>query len=103
MPGGGQVVGRCPERRLVDVGEHDGSAGLGERLGGRQAHPRARSSDEGDLPAEVVGGVHAADSSSLTCSPQVTGLPLSSASWIARWVMKRSGAAPCQWSSPGSK
>ncbi len=42
-------------------------------------------------------------SSSVTCSPQATGLPESSASCMARWVMKRSGAAPCQWSSRGSK
>jgi len=40
-------------------------------------------------------------SSSLTCSPQVTRLPDSSASWIAMWVTKRSGAAPCQWFSAG--
>jgi hypothetical protein len=41
--------------------------------------------------------------SPVACSPQVTGLPESSASCIAIWVMKRSEAAPCQWSSPGSK
>src|SRR5215203_3136884 len=37
-------------------------------------------------------------SSSVTCLPQVTGLPESSASCIATWTMNRSGAAPCQWS-----
>src|SRR5207249_5228779 len=42
-------------------------------------------------------------SSSVTCSPQVAALPSSSTSTIARWVMKRLGPAPCQWSSPGSK
>src|SRR4051812_34985440 len=42
-------------------------------------------------------------SSSLTCSPQVTGLPVSSASCIAMCVMNRVAAAPCQWFSPGSK
>jgi hypothetical protein len=41
--------------------------------------------------------------SSLTWSPQVAGLPSSSTSSIAMWVMKRSGAAPCQSSSSGSK
>jgi hypothetical protein len=41
--------------------------------------------------------------SSVTCSPQVTGLPESSASCMAVWIMKRLGAAPCQWFSPGSK
>ena len=30
-------------------------------------------------------------SSSVTCSPQATGLPVSSACWIAMWVMKRVG------------
>ena len=42
-------------------------------------------------------------SSSVTWRPQVTALPLSSTSCIARCVMNRSGAAPCQWFSPGSK
>src|SRR3954452_21942205 len=40
---------------------------------------------------------------SVTCSPQVTGLPVSSFCCIAMWTMKRSGAAPCQWCSSGSK
>src|SRR5437867_13184278 len=108
MPSGGQVVDGCPKRVVVDIGEHHGSAGLGEGLGSRSAHPRTRSGDKGDLPLEVIGGVHgasgaAAYSSSVTWRPHTTGLPVSSASWTARWVMKRSGAAPCQWSSPGSK
>ena len=34
--------------------------------------------------------------SSVTCSPQLTGLPLSSFWCIATWAMKRFGAAPCQ-------
>ena len=42
-------------------------------------------------------------SSSVTCSPHATGLHWSSTSCIAMWVMKRLGAAPCQWSSPDSK
>src|SRR6266513_4226075 len=37
----------------------------------------------------------AACSSLLTCSPHVVLLPLSSASSIAMWLMKRFGAAPC--------
>src|SRR5918995_2757689 len=37
-------------------------------------------------------------SSSVTYSPQVALLPSSSTSTIARWVIKRSGAAPCQCS-----
>ena len=41
-------------------------------------------------------------SSSVTCLPQVMGCQ-SLASCIATWVMRGSGAAPCQWSSPGSK
>ena len=39
----------------------------------------------------------------MTCSPQVTGLPVSSVCCMAMWTMKRFGAAPCQWFSPGSK
>src|SRR5437588_8331456 len=42
-------------------------------------------------------------SSSPTCAPHVALLPFSSTSTIERWLMKRVGAAPCQWSSPGSK
>jgi hypothetical protein len=34
---------------------------------------------------------------------QLTGLPESSFCCMAMWTMKRSGAAPCQWFSPGSK
>jgi len=33
----------------------------------------------------------------------VMGLPISSFCCIATWAMKRFGAAPCQWFSPGSK
>ena len=47
-----------------------------------------------------IGGA-ASYSSSVTCSPHVTGLHWSSTSCIAMWVMKRLGAAPCQWSSQG--
>ena len=54
MPGGGQIVGGCPERVLVEIGKCDGSAGLCECLGWRLAHPGARSGDEGDLPFEGV-------------------------------------------------
>src|SRR5439155_2371505 len=39
----------------------------------------------------------------VTCAPQLTGLPLASACWIAMCVMNRVGAAPCQWFSPGLK
>src|SRR5437879_2138161 len=42
-------------------------------------------------------------SSSPMCAPHVALLPFSSTSTIERWLMKRVGAAPCQWSSPGSK
>ena len=41
---------------VVDVGEDDGGAGLGERSGGGQAHAGAGAGDEGDLAGEVVGG-----------------------------------------------
>src|SRR5439155_2063192 len=49
-------------------------------------------------PPLEIGGA-AAYSSSVTCLPHVAGLPSSSTSSIARWVIKRLGAAPCQWSS----
>ena len=58
VPGGGQVVGGGAERVLVDVGEHDGGAGLGEGPGGGEAHAGAGAGDEGDLAGEVVGRVH---------------------------------------------
>jgi hypothetical protein len=45
----------------------------------------------------------AAYSSSVTCRPQVTGLPDSSFCCMAMWAMNRLGAAPCQWFSRGSK
>ena len=40
-------------------------------------------------------------SSSLTWSPHVALVPWSSTSHMAMWVMKWSGAAPCQCHSPG--
>jgi hypothetical protein len=42
-------------------------------------------------------------SSSVTFSPQLAATWSSSTSLSARWTMKRLGAAPCQWSSSGSK
>ncbi len=45
------------EDLLVEVGEHDGGAGAGERAGGGQAHPGAGAGDEGDLAGEVVARV----------------------------------------------
>jgi hypothetical protein len=59
MSGGGQLVGGDLQRVLVDVGEHDGCAGRGERAGGVASHAGARAGDEGDLAAKVVGGVRA--------------------------------------------
>ena len=58
VAGRGQVVGRGLQRGLVDVGEHDRGAGLGERAGGGQAHAGAGAGDQGDLAGEVVGRVH---------------------------------------------
>src|SRR3989442_4372011 len=60
------------------------------------ARPRAhaRTSSMGGAPRY---------SSSPTCAPHVALLPFSSTSTIERWLMKLVGAAPCQWSSPGSK
>ena len=45
----------------------------------------------------------AAYSSSVAWRPQVTGLPDASFCCMAMWTMKRFGAAPRQWCSPGSK
>jgi hypothetical protein len=69
------------------------------RLGGPTA---GLAIPEGQRCHPWIAGA-AAYSSSVTCSPQLTGLPESSASCIAVCVMKRLGAAPCQWTSPGSK
>src|SRR2546421_10908733 len=41
-------------------------------------------------------------SASVTCSPQVNSMSLSSVCWMARWVMKVSRVAPCQCHTPGS-
>jgi len=38
MPGCRQLVGDRRQRRLVDVGQHDGGPGFGERTGGGQTH-----------------------------------------------------------------
>ena len=47
-------VGRGPERLLVAVGEHDGGAGLGERLRGGEPHARGGAGDERHPVGEVV-------------------------------------------------
>ena len=52
--------------------------------------------------ATVSIGHAAPYSLSVPGSPPGGGLPSSSTSSIARCVIKRVGAAPCQWSSPGS-
>jgi hypothetical protein len=58
IPGRGQVVGDSGQRRLVNVGQHHGSAGFGERAGGGQAHAGAGAGDQGDLAGEVVARIH---------------------------------------------
>src|SRR3954470_7060896 len=107
MAGHGQLVSRGCQRLLFDVGQHDGRARRGEGAGGVEPHAGSGTGGQGALAAEVVGRVHAARPpaycSSVTCSPQVTGLPVSSFCCMAMWTMKRFGAAPCQWFSPGSK
>jgi GNAT superfamily N-acetyltransferase len=62
--------------------------------------PRPES-DRGARRSALVGDVPY--SSSVTCRPHLTRLPDSSFCCTARWTMKRLGAAPCQWFSPGSK
>ena len=58
LAGGGQLVGGDAHGVLVDVGEHDGGAGAGERAGGVAAHAASRAGDQRDLAVEVVGRVH---------------------------------------------
>jgi hypothetical protein len=58
VPGSGQLVGNRHQRRLVDVGQHHRSAGLGERASGGQAHAGAGAGDQGDLAGEVVARIH---------------------------------------------
>src|SRR4051794_2598390 len=103
----GQLVGGGAKRLLVDVGEHHRGARCGESAGGAEPHAGAGAGAERDLAGEVVRRVHAdrppAYCSSLTCSPHVTGLPLSSFCCMAMWTIKRFATAPCQWFRPGSK
>jgi hypothetical protein len=61
----------------------------------RMGHPVSCPHLVGDY---AVGTAY---SSSVTCWSQVTGLPVSSDSWMARWVMLLVAVAPCQWSSLG--
>src|SRR5205823_13111801 len=102
----------------------DADAAVGPEVG--PADARADDPDDGVarfddrrlryvFDAYVAGAVHhcpahqpvtsraCAYSSSVTWRPQVTGLPVSSASCIATCVISRVAAAPCQWFSPGSK
>ena len=59
----------------------------------RLAEHRRPGLDSSGSGVLVVGDVTA----------HVTGLPDSSCCCMAMWTMKRVGAAPCQWFSPGSK
>jgi hypothetical protein len=61
VAGGAELLGSVMEGGFVDVGKDDRSSGFGEGAGGGQAHARARTGDEGNLPGEVVGGVHNVD------------------------------------------
>ena len=49
MAGGGQLVGGGTKRLVVDVGEDNGGARIGEGLGGGKPHPGAGPGDQGDL------------------------------------------------------
>jgi hypothetical protein len=55
----------------------------------------AHDAGEAEPPQPSIAGA-APYSSSLTGSPHVAGLPWSSTSTIAMWVMNRVGGAPCQ-------
>jgi hypothetical protein len=93
---------RARRRLVIADDERIHSNHLRAPAGRLRLHPeltlRATSRQRWDQDAR--GAVY---SSSVTCSPHMTGLPLSSTCCMAMWVMNRSGAAPCQWSSAGSK
>jgi hypothetical protein len=63
-----------------------------------------RCSNATQSPAVGDGRViRGEDDGSRLPEPGRDGLPVSSASCLAMWVMTRAGAPPCQWFSPGSK
>lgn len=53
--GAGDVLGDLPGCGLVDVGHHDGGAGLAEALGDGLAETLACAGDDGDLALEFCG------------------------------------------------
>ena len=54
----GQFAVAGLEGVFVDVSEDHGGAGLGEGLGGGQAHAGAAAGDQSDLAGEVIARVH---------------------------------------------
>jgi hypothetical protein len=72
VPGGAQLIGGSANGVGVDVGQNDGSAGLGEGLRGGQAHAGAGTGHQGDLAGEVVAGVHVQNS---TAAESSAGMP----------------------------
>ena len=53
-----QLVGGGTQRRLVDIGEHDGGARLGEGPRCSQSHAGAGAGYKGDLASEVIDRIH---------------------------------------------
>src|SRR3954447_1126245 len=87
---------------MAGQGTLGGGSGRFERLTSsdwlvetRRRHPARPTLAYDALPALYC--------SSVTCLPQVTGLPDSSFCCMVMWTMNRLGKAPCQWFSPGSK
>ena len=54
----GEVVRGRAQSFLVDIGEDDSCARLGEGMHSREAHARAPTRDERDLAGEVIRRVH---------------------------------------------
>jgi hypothetical protein len=82
---------------LVGVGEDDGGAGLGEGVGGGEAHSGAGAGDDGDLVAEVVGGIHRVFSVVLMCarcSEDFCATPSGSGVSAAAWRKRSATFAP---------
>ena len=94
---GAEVLGQIgPLLGLVARAVHQATPGVGESSPvSEDAQPVAARS----RPGSLAGAVYSA---SVTWPPHSLSGPLAGASQMARWVMKWSGAAPCQCHSPGA-
>src|SRR5881227_1578364 len=97
----GGLTAVVPEVGATDATQHDPNDGVGrldDRRVGSVRHLDTAGSEKDSSTHRYASSTFSAAtySSSLTWAPQLALLPLSSTSTIERWVMKRSGAAPCQ-------